>query len=199
MAPPDPARLVVPSHAMAGRHRKPPAWRRVLTSMLRTRHRVRTAALRAEIVALRATVAALQAEISDLREAAAAAPVAATAVAAPVASAPASVTLDLPLVRLALDDVAVDRGPDVALTEIVLDVASVTSAQAAAAPVAAGPAAAVLPARDDRLAWSVLANLPERPLLDPRLDRPAEPVDPAAAAAATAATGSTPAPERRTA
>ena len=37
----------------------------------------------------------------------------------------------------------------------------------------------------DRLAWTVLANLPERPLLDPRSDRDSEPRDPAATAAPT--------------
>ena len=34
----------------------------------------------------------------------------------------------------------------------------------------------------DKLAWTVLAHLPERPLLDPRIDRDAEPRDPAAEA-----------------
>lgn len=128
---------------MAGRHRKPPAWRRVLTSMLRARNRVRTAAMRAEIIALRATIADLQAELVTLREAALATADPAVPAAPVVAAAPAlrPVVLDLPLVRLALDDVAVDRGADTALTEI------------------------------------VLADLPERPLLDPRTDRDSEPVD----------------------
>lgn len=144
---------------MAGRHRKPPAWRRVLTSMLRSRNRVRTAAMRAEIIALRATIADLQAELGVLRETAlAVARETALAEARETAPAAASrpVVLDLPLVRLALDDVAVDRGPDTALTEIVLE------------PTRA-PA--------DRLAWSVLASLPERELLDPAIDRGSEPVD----------------------
>ncbi len=52
---------------MAGRHRRPPAWRRLLTSMVRSRDEARTAALRAEVVALRATVAELRAELAALR------------------------------------------------------------------------------------------------------------------------------------
>ena len=36
------------------------------------------------------------------------------------------------------------------------------------------------PTPADRLAWTVLAELPERPLLDPRSDRDSEPRDPAA-------------------
>lgn len=160
---------------MAGRHRRPPAWRRTLTSLLRSRNRVRVAALRAEIVALRATVADLQAELTRMREAEP------TTVSAPPVAAPArGVTLDLPLVRLALTDVAVDRGYDTALTEIVLEPATAPS---------------------DRLAWSVLANLPERPLLDPRLDRDTEPVDLAVEPAArhAAAAEDPVAPHRRTA
>ena len=101
----------------------------------------------------------------------------------PVAAAvPGWVTLRMPLVRLALgdpDDVAAgpdvaaalaspDRSPDTAETEIVLQPA---------------------PTPADKLAWTVLAQLPERPLLDPRTDRDAEPRDPAAEA--TGATGAT--------
>jgi len=146
--------------------------------MLRTRNRVRTAALRAEIFALRATVSALQAELVMLRELSAAqataavappAPAAvetatpATAAAAPagvspMAASPASLTLALPLMRLALSDVVVDRGRDTALTEI------------------------------------VLGDLPERPLLDPRTDRDAQAVD-----VATPAVGATATERRRTA
>ena len=156
---------------MAGRHRKPPAWRRVLSSLLRSRASVRTAAMRAEILALRATVAALQEELDTLRAAAAAEREAAPAV-RPAAAAPAAgSTLDLPLVRLALDDVAVDRGADAALTEIVLTTSPVT---------ATGEAV-------------TLADLPERVLLDPAEDRDAEPVD-----LATAAKAIDP-PQRRTA
>ena len=164
---------------MAGRHRKPPAWRRTLTSLLRSRNRVRVAALRAEILALRATVASLQEELARLREAEAVAAAARTSAVEPGAPT-RGVMLDLPLVRLALADVAVDRGHDTALTEIVLEPAS-------------APA--------DRLAWSVLANLPERPLLDPRLDRATDPVDHAAEPAArhAAAAEDPVAPHRRSA
>ncbi len=100
------------------------------------------------------------------------------------------VTLQMPLVQVALGDPAEvasgpdvaaalaspDRSPDTAETEIVL---------------------AATPAPADRLAWSVLANLPERPLLDPRSDRDAEPRDPAAAAPAAVAAEA--AEQRRTA
>jgi hypothetical protein len=164
--------------------------------MVRSRDRARTAALQAEVVALRAVVAQLRDELGRVRAeaaatvAAAAAEVAAAEAAAAVAAAPADVadvrwvTLQMPLVRLALGDPAEvskgpevaaaladpDRGPDTAATEIVLEPA---------------------PAPADRLAWTVLANLPERPLLDPRSDRDSEPRDPAADAA--------PAAHRRTA
>jgi hypothetical protein len=168
--------------------------------MVRSRDRARTAALQAEVVALRAVVAQLRDELGRVRAEAAAtvaaaaaeaaAVVAAAEAAAAVAAAPADVadvrwvTLQMPLVRLALGDPAEvskgpevaaaladpDRGPDTAATEIVLE-----PAQAPA----------------DRLAWTVLANLPERPLLDPRSDRDSEPRDPAADAA--------PAAHRRTA
>jgi hypothetical protein len=168
--------------------------------MVRSRDRARTAALQAEVVALRAVVAQLRDELGRVRAEAAAtvaaaaaeaaAVVAAAEAAAAVAAAPADVadvrwvTLQMPLVRLALGDPAEvskgpevaaaladpDRGPDTAATEIVLEPA---------------------PAPADRLAWTVLANLPERPLLDPRSDRDSEPRDPAADAA--------PAAHRRTA
>ncbi len=96
------------------------------------------------------------------------------------------VTLQMPLVQLALGDPAdvttgpevaaalahPDRGEDTAETEIVLDPAPV-------------PEPALAPAPADRLAWTVLANLPESPLLDPRSDRDSEPRDPAATAAPT--------------
>jgi hypothetical protein len=161
---------------MAGRHRRTPAWRRLLSSLVRSRDRVLTAALQAEVVALRATVAELRTELAAVQADAAAAAATAALVPEPVAAAePGWVTLRMPLVRLALgdpNDVAAgpevaaalaspDRSPDTAETEIVLEPA---------------------PMPADRLAWSVLAHLPERPLLDPRSDRDAEPRDPAAEA-----------------
>ena len=175
---------------------------------MRSGERARTAALQAEVVALRATVAQLRSELARVTaaadEAAAAAAAAAAASAAtpvPVAAAETDVrwvTLQMPLVQVALGDPAEvasgpdvaaalaspDRSPDTAETEIVL---------------------AATPAPADRLAWSVLANLPERPLanlperplLDPRSDRDAEPRDPAAAA--PVADTAEPAEQRRTA
>ena len=152
---------------MAGRHRRPPAWRRILSSLVRSRDSARTAALQAEVVALRSLVVELRAELTVLRARA-------TEPAPAVEeTGPGWVTLQLPLVKLALDgreelarDPSVaaalrdpDRSPDAVPTEIVLE------------PTRA-PA--------DRLAWSVLAALPERPLLDPAADRDTEPRDPAA-------------------
>jgi hypothetical protein len=157
--------------------------------MVRSRDRARTAALQAEVVALRSVVAQLRDELGRVRAEAAAA----AAVVAPAAApAPAElaevrwVTLQMPLVQLALGDPAdvtqgpevaaalahPDRGLDTAETEIVLD------------PVLE-PAAVLARTPADRLAWTVLANLPERPLLDPRSDRDSEPRDPAATAAPT--------------
>lgn len=142
---------------------------------MRSRDRARTAALQAEVVALRSIIAELQAELAKLR----------TQAAEPPAAEAADghwVTLRMPLVRLALRDpdelvagpdvaaalAAPDRGPDTADTKIVLE-----------------PAAAMAPAPADHLAWRILAGLPERGLLDPRTDRDAEPRDPAAAGAET--------------
>lgn len=128
---------------MAGRHRKPPAWRTFLRSLLRSRNRVRTAALRAEIAQLRATIARLEAELGAVREA---------------RTAPPSLSLEAPLVRLALSGVEVDRGPDTAYTaytEIVLAEPGAPTVQ----PALAGRA------------------LPERELLDPRSDRAGDVAD----------------------
>ena len=162
--------------------------------MVRSRDRARTAALQAEVVALRSVVAQLRDELGRVRAEAAAAAAAAVMVPAP-ASSPAEVrwvTLQMPLVQLALGDPAdvtqgpevaaalahPDRGEDTAETEIVLDPAPMLDPAAVLEH-----ALARTPA--DRLAWTVLANLPERPLLDPRSDRDSEPRDPAATAAPT--------------
>lgn len=143
-----------------------------MARLLRSRHSARTAALSAEVIALRVTVGEMRAALdrADARVEAlavrlaaarevAAAPVQGPATAPPVAP-PAQVSLEMPLVRLALARTAglsltremaaalaaPDRGPDTATTEI------------------------------------VLADLPERPLLDPTADRDAEPLDHAVAA-----------------
>jgi len=162
--------------------------------MVRSRDRARTAALQAEVVALRSLVAELREELGRVRAEAAASAAAAVAAAAP-APEPAEVrwvTLQVPLVQLALGDPAdvtkgpevaaalahPDRGEDTAETEIVLDPAPALEPAAVLEQALARPPA-------DRLAWTVLANLPERPLLDPRSDRDSEPRDPAATAAPT--------------
>jgi hypothetical protein len=161
--------------------------------MVRSRDRARTAALQAEVVALRSVVAQLRDELGRVRaEAAAAAVVAPAAAPAPELAEVRWVTLQMPLVQLALGDPAdvtqgpevaaalahPDRGEDTAETEIVLDPAPMLDPAAVLEH-----ALARTPA--DRLAWTVLANLPERPLLDPRSDRDSEPRDPAATAAPT--------------
>jgi hypothetical protein len=162
--------------------------------MVRRRDRARTAALQAEVVALRSVVAQLRDELGRVRaEAAAAAAVVVPAAApAPELAEVRWVTLQMPLVQLALGDPAdltqgpevaaalahPDRGEDTAETEIVLDPALEPAEELE-------PAAALVRTPADRLAWTVLANLPERPLLDPRSDRDSEPRDPAATAAPT--------------
>jgi hypothetical protein len=158
--------------------------------MVRSRDRARTAALQAEVVALRSVVAQLRDELGRVRAEAAAA--AAVVAPAPEVAEVRWVTLQMPLVQLALGDPAdvtkgpevaaalahPDRGEDTAQTEIVLDPAPILDPAAVLEH-----ALARTPA--DRLAWTVLANLPERPLLDPRSDRDSEPRDPAATAAPT--------------
>ena len=106
--------------------------------MVRSRDRARTAALQAEVVALRSTVAELREELGRVRAEAAASAAAALAAAARLAAELAEVgwvTLQMPLVQLALGDPAdvtkgprwrprwrhPDRGEDTAETEIVLD------------------------------------------------------------------------------
>jgi len=159
--------------------------------MVRSRDEARTAALRAEVVALRATVAELRAELAALRsvEAVGIAPV----VAEPVAAGAAEVgwvTLQMPLVKLALGDPdAVATGPDVA--------AALASPDRGEDTVEIELVLEPSPPPADRLAWSVLANLPERRLLDPTADRDQEPVDHSRGAAALAEATRT--PDRRTA
>lgn len=158
--------------------------------MVRSRDKARTAALRAEVVALRATVAELRAELAQVRAEAAIAT-------APAAAGPAAVeqgvaeagwvTLRMPLVKLALGDPAdVAAGPDVAAALAAPD----RSADTVLTEIVLEPT----PAPADRLAWSVLANLPERRLLDPKADRDQEPRDHARQAATLAE--ATPAPDR---
>lgn len=169
---------------MAGRHRRPPAWRRAFSTSLRrlvrSRDDVRAAALEAEVVALRATVAGLRADLesaltrsaelsahleqarADAAAAKAAAAAATAAVEPEVEAAPPVVSLQLPLVRMALA-----REAEPALTR---DMAL----------------ALTTPDRGEDTARTeiVLRDLPEHPLLDPKADRDREPVDHAAAAAA---------------
>lgn len=138
---------------MAGRHRRPPAWRRALSGRLGRRAGVaaaRAAALQAEVIALRATVAALR---QDLASAMAIGSELAGRLTAAESVAPAPpVTLELPLMRLAFTR---ESGPPL------------TRAMALALST---PDRGTDSARLD----IVLADLPERPLLDPRVDRGSE-------------------------
>ncbi len=141
---------------MAGRHRRPPAWQRLLRGALGSRAGVRparAAALQAEVLALRASVTALRRDLdlalSRSAELSAQLAIQAQAAATVVAAAAPPVLLELPLLRLALSRVAEppltremaialaapDRGEDTARVEI------------------------------------VLADLPEHALLDPLADR----------------------------
>jgi hypothetical protein len=154
--------------------------------MVRSRDEARTAALRAEVVALRATVAELRAELAALRSvpAAAAEPVAAESAEA------GWVTLQMPLVKMALGDPdAVATGPDVA--------AALASPDRGEDTVEIELVLEPSPPPADRLAWSVLANLPERRLLDPTADRDQQPVDHAREAATLAEATPTPGREER--
>ncbi|MGH8969796.1 MAG: hypothetical protein ACRDV1_07585, partial [Actinomycetes bacterium] len=57
---------------MAGRHRKPTAWRRLLMSLSTSRHDAQVAALQAELRTLRATITELRGELAEARATAAA-------------------------------------------------------------------------------------------------------------------------------
>jgi hypothetical protein len=143
---------------MVGRHRKPPAWRRLLTSLLRSQRTGRMAALQAEVAALRAIVGDLRHEL-DLARAELAervhpiadpepAPLADTVPAAPVAEELRWLTLQLPLVRAAFAEEVVP--------EPALDLGAV----------------AALDLGVDTASTRIV--LPESALLDPRIDRAAE-------------------------
>jgi hypothetical protein len=137
--------------------------------MVRSRDKARAAALAAEVVALRATVTELHAELARVRAEAAAAVARAVPVEITEAD-PRWVTLQMPLVKLALGDPTdVTTGPDVA--------AALASPDRSADTVQTEIVLQPTPAPADKMAWSVLANLPERPLLDPRADRDQEPRD----------------------
>jgi hypothetical protein len=167
---------------MAGRHRRTPAWRRLLLRLRRNDRAARTAALQAEVVALRATVRALRAELDQVWESAAAATAAAREA--------SRRELRLPLVEAA-----------VAPTEV-----AETRATAAATPALAGTTSIVLDLRPDTAMTEivlveqpeiVLADLPESALLDPKHARDAEVID--VSEPATASAPDTILPARRTA
>jgi hypothetical protein len=198
---------------MSGRHRKTPAWRRLLLRLRRSDRAARTAALQAEVVALRATVRSMRAELDSAWEAAAAATVAARRADA------ARWDLELPLVQAALapaeiaetaaaasalpalagvGSIALDLRPDTATTEILLtelrqivlgDLPVVASAKEPAVAESAAVAA-----KEPATGW---AELPESALLDPKKDRDDDVID--VSQPATAAAAATVLPERRSA
>jgi hypothetical protein len=165
---------------MAGRHRRPTAWRRILDGMVRSRNRARRAALLAEVAALRVTVAEMRAAVAHAEAEAArlAADLATTraelttttvelattraelATAREQLTAPVHgpvmppATLEMPLVRLALSR-SVQVQP-LLTREMAIALASPDR----------GP--------DTVRTEIVLADLPERPLLDPKADRDTE-------------------------
>ncbi|MGZ4589220.1 MAG: hypothetical protein ACXV2I_00315 [Actinomycetes bacterium] len=154
---------------MAGRHRRSPAWRRLLMRLRRTDRAARTAALQAEVVALRATISALRTELATAQASAAAA-TAAAASAADAAAPPARelrwVSLDLPMVQAPALAARADGAAEVAVasaTTIEIDLRDVI-------------------ARADL----VLSALPEAALLDPKRDRDdGQVIDPAGAVIGT--------------
>ena len=102
---------------MAGRHRKPPAWRRLLTSLFRNRYAAQNAALLAEVRALRQTVAELRRDLELARAEAAAAAAMASPRWLTVPLTPS--TTDAALVP-GSPSVPLDRSEDEPVTEIVL-------------------------------------------------------------------------------
>jgi hypothetical protein len=158
---------------MAGRHRRTPAWRRVLLRLRRSDRAARTAALQAEVIALRATVRELRAELETVW---------ASAAAATTLARTAEATrweLALPLVQVALSPAEIAE----------------TRAAAAATPALAGVTSIALDLRPDTAATEIVLNdLPESALLDPKQARDADVSDPVTAKAAE-----TVLPERRTA
>ena len=162
--------------AMAGRHRRPPAWRRLLTSMVRSRdqaaHRCAAgggggAAGHGRRAARRARPAAVRRGRRPPRPR------------GRRAGAPSRPRSAGSRCRCrwsswpSATPTAVATGPDVAAALASPDRGEDTVRDRAGRCEPSPPPA-------DRLAWSVLANLPERRLLDPRADRDQEPVDPPA-------------------
>lgn len=152
---------------MAGRHRRPPAWRRLLLRLRRNDRAARFAALQVEVSVLRATVAELRSELSAAR-AAAAAQAETQAVALAAATPPTTLSwlsMDLPVLET----------PAVAAPAV----AAVAAAPAATAPVLASAAAFEVKLDDTAEIEIVFADLPEAAMLDPRRAREDEVVDPA--------------------
>lgn len=145
---------------MAGRHRRPPAWRRLLLRLRGSDRAARLAALQVELEVLRATVAELRTELGAARaQNAAQAQAHALALAA---ATPPVITLDPAARRIPV------RGP--ALEPVVEPVLQ---------PVASA-ASMDIDLGDSREIAIMLAALPEAGLLDPRKSRDDDVADPAA-------------------
>jgi hypothetical protein len=162
-----------------------------MDGLVRSRNRARRAALLAEVAALRVTVAEMRAAL-DHAEAAAA------RLAADLATARAELTTTTVHLAAAQAELVATReqlrapvqGP--ALPPATLEMPLVRLALSRAVqPVLTREMALALAAPDRSPDTApteiILADLPERPLLDPKADRDAEPRDPAAATASAAA------------
>ncbi|MGZ4592919.1 MAG: hypothetical protein ACXV3C_03560 [Actinomycetes bacterium] len=170
---------------MAGRHRRSPAWRRLLMRLRRTDRAARTAALQAEVVALRATISALRTELATAQASAAAA----TAAAASAADAAAVSAADAAAVSVA--DAAAPPARELRWVSLDLPMVQAPALAAradGAAEVAVASATTIEIDLRDVIARAdlVLSALPEAALLDPKRDRDdGEVIDPAGAVIGT--------------
>lgn len=167
---------------MAGRHRRPPAWQRAFSSsiarLLRSRQRARQAALVAEVIGLRVTVA-------EMREALAVAETRTAELASQVVAERAQLAEAREQLTAAREQIAAPaQGPALPPRSLELPLVQLALTRTAELPLTRDMAEAlVAPDRGEDTADTeiVLADLPERPLLDPKADRDSEPIDHAVA------------------
>jgi hypothetical protein len=159
---------------MAGRHRRPPAWRRFLLRLRRSDRAARFAALQAEVAALRATVTSLRDELGATRAAAAmAAQEHAMALTAALTDTTEAgrltwLSLELPLVELSPEQVAADAAAAINTDDEGLDLEDTGEI--------------LLPELETEIVLPEVAarlELPEAALLDPARERDAEHEEPA--------------------
>ena len=174
---------------MAGRHRRPPAWQRAFSSsiarLLRSRQRARQAALVAEVIGLRVTVAEMREAlaVAETRTAELASQVVAER--AQLAEAREQLTAAREQLTAAREQIAAPaQGPALPPRSLELPLVQLALTRTAELPLTRDMAEAlVAPDRGEDTADTeiVLADLPERPLLDPKADRDSEPIDHAVA------------------